>query len=87
LRDTYGPEAWRATVECGNLWVAQFEAMLGYDDALTSETPEVTERHLDKPQAVFWKILGPILLLIRTLRLCDVHCGLSERILLNFCIH
>ena len=38
VRDTYEPEAWRTTVECGNLPVAQFEAMLSYDDALTSQT-------------------------------------------------
>ena len=33
--DTYGLEAWRVTAQFPKLPVTQFEAVLGYDDALT----------------------------------------------------
>lgn len=61
LRDTYGEELWRRVVQDARLGFDNFEAMLGYDDALTDTVLDAAARALDRPRETLLEDLGTYL--------------------------
>ncbi|MGI3166219.1 heme NO-binding domain-containing protein [Pseudooceanicola sp. 200-1SW] len=61
LRDTYGAALWQDVVAAADLPVAEFEAMLSYEDALTFRVLEAAGERLNKSRATLLEDLGTYL--------------------------
>lgn len=61
LRDTYGDALWRRVVQDARLGFDNFEAMLGYDDALTDAVLDAASHALDRPREGLLEDLGTYL--------------------------
>ncbi|MCA1337039.1 heme NO-binding domain-containing protein [Pseudooceanicola marinus] len=61
LRDTYGAALWGDVVADADLPVAEFEAMLTYEDALTFRVLDAAEARLAKSRATLLEDLGTYL--------------------------
>lgn len=61
LRDTYGAALWGDVVAAADLPVAEFEAMLTYEDALTFRMLDAAEARLAKSRATLLEDLGTYL--------------------------
>jgi len=60
-RDTYGEDCWRRVARQAGLEFDEFESMLSYDDALTSQTLAAMADVLDKPVEVVLEDIGTYL--------------------------
>ncbi|MFT5869242.1 MAG: hypothetical protein ACI8TF_001354 [Paracoccaceae bacterium] len=61
VQDTYGPEIWAEVRSVAGLEFDEFEAMLHYDDALTSRTVEATSYVLQKDDTSLLEDVGTYL--------------------------
>lgn len=61
LRDTYGAQTWSEVVDKADLGFDNFEAMLGYPDAVTLDVLSATARHFKKPVESLLEDLGTYL--------------------------
>ncbi len=58
LRETYGPDLWQAVALDARLGFDNFEAMLGYDDALTHAVIDAAARRLSRSRDALLEDLG-----------------------------
>jgi hypothetical protein len=61
MRDTYGPERWRAVARAAGVGPDGFEPMLDYDDSVTDTLLAMVATHLDKPESAVLEDLGTYL--------------------------